>query len=96
MTGHEDPALAGAALEKLYKVYRGPIYMEPALLREDAKDLYAPWAAALAMSQEAVEVAFHRLRRRFGKALRHEVEQTVPDPADAKEELICLLAATVD
>jgi RNA polymerase sigma-70 factor (ECF subfamily) len=70
--------------------------MEPALLREDAKDLYAQWAGALEMSQEAAQVAFHRLRRRFGKALRHEVAQTVSNPADAKEELRHLLAAIAD
>ena len=72
------------------------VTMEPALLHEDAKDLCAEWAAALEMSPEAVQVAFHRLRRRFGKALRHEVAQTVSNPADTKEELRHLLAAIAD
>jgi RNA polymerase sigma-70 factor (ECF subfamily) len=70
--------------------------MEPALLREDTGDLYAKWAASLKMSEEAAQVAFHRLRRRFGKALRHEVAQTINDSADAKEELRYLLAAIAD
>ena len=70
--------------------------MEPALLREDAKALCAQWAVALEMSQEAAEVAFHRLRRRFGRALRREVAQTVSNPADATEELRHLLAAIAE
>ncbi len=67
--------------------------MEPALLREDAIEFYAQWASELEMSPEAAKVAFHRLRRRFGKALRHGVAQTVSNPEDAREELRCLLAA---
>lgn len=70
--------------------------MEPALLRADTKDLHTKWAATLKMSEEAAEVAFHRLRRRFGKALRHEVEQTVSNPADTNEELRHLLAAIAE
>jgi DNA-directed RNA polymerase specialized sigma24 family protein len=95
-------ALVQQAREQLKGKYiregKAPLFaaMEPALLREDAKDLYAHWAATLEMSQEAAEVAFHRLRRRFGKALCHEVAQTVSNAADAKEELRCLLAAIVD
>jgi RNA polymerase sigma-70 factor (ECF subfamily) len=70
--------------------------MEPAVLREDVKDLYAQWAASLEMSQEAVEVAFHRLRRRFGAALRHEVAQTVSNQEDIEEELRGLIEAIAD
>jgi DNA-directed RNA polymerase specialized sigma24 family protein len=95
-------ALVKQALERLKEKYsreeKSLLFatMEPALLREDVKDLYAQWVAALGMSQVAVEVAFHRLRRRFGKALRYEVAQTVNDPTDAKEELRHLLAAIAD
>jgi RNA polymerase sigma-70 factor (ECF subfamily) len=95
-------ALVGQAREQLKKKYikeeKGLLFatMEPALLRDDAKNLYAEWAVTLKMTQEAVAVAFHRLRRRFGKALRHEVAQTVTNPEDAKEELRCLFAAMSD
>ncbi|MGD1085247.1 MAG: sigma-70 family RNA polymerase sigma factor [Verrucomicrobiota bacterium] len=84
--------------EKYVKEGKSALFaaMEPALLREDAKDLRAQWAVELEMSQEAAEVAFHRLRRRFGRALRHEVAQTVSNPADAEEELRHLLAAIAD
>jgi RNA polymerase sigma-70 factor (ECF subfamily) len=70
--------------------------MEPAILREDTRDLYANWADILKVSEEATAVAFHRLRRRFGEALRQEVARTVNDSGDVKEELRYLLAAMGD
>jgi RNA polymerase sigma-70 factor (ECF subfamily) len=39
------------------------------------------------MSESAVKVALHRMRRRFGELLRKEVARTVNDPAEGDEEI---------
>lgn len=54
---------------------------------------YAEVAAALGMSEGAVKVAAHRLRRKYRERLRAEVAQTVADPADVDDELRALLHA---
>ncbi len=54
---------------------------------------YADAAARLGLSAGAVAVAVHRLRQRFGCALRMVVEQTVLDPADVDAEIRHLLRA---
>jgi DNA-directed RNA polymerase specialized sigma24 family protein len=54
---------------------------------------YASAAAALAMDEGAVRVAVHRLRKRYRELLRHEVAQTLADPAMVDEELRVLMGA---
>lgn len=44
------------------------------------------------MSANALDVAIHRLRQRFGALLREELAQTVSSPAEAEEELRHLIA----
>ena len=44
------------------------------------------------MSAEAVTVAVHRLRERYGDLLRETVAHTVSDPPDVDEELRYLFA----
>lgn len=39
------------------------------------------------MSEGAVKVAVHRLRKRFREVLRDELQQTLPEGADPDEEL---------
>jgi RNA polymerase sigma-70 factor (ECF subfamily) len=48
---------------------------------------YAEVASALGMTDGAVKVAVHRLRRRFGELLRDEIADTVADPADVDDEI---------
>lgn len=48
---------------------------------------------ALGLSDGAVRVAVHRLRRRYGELLREEVAGTLESPADVEQELRDLLAA---
>jgi RNA polymerase sigma factor (sigma-70 family) len=48
---------------------------------------------ALGMSEDAVKVAVHRLRRRFGELLRDEIAETVRDPSDVDDEIRHLLGA---
>jgi hypothetical protein len=61
--------------------------IEPHLSGEKGDTSYAEIAAILRMSQEAVKVAVHRLRRRFGELIRAEIAQTVATPQEADEEL---------
>jgi RNA polymerase sigma-70 factor (ECF subfamily) len=50
-------------------------------------------AAELGLSESAVKVAVHRLRQRFGQALRGVVAQTVANPADIDDEIRSMLAS---
>jgi len=52
---------------------------------------YQQVAATLGMSEGAVKVAVHRLRKRFGRYLRLEIAETVVDPADVDAEVRHLL-----
>lgn len=54
---------------------------------------YANIAAELGMTEGAIKVAVHRLRRRYRELLRDEIAQTVADPADVDEEIRDLFAA---
>jgi len=56
---------------------------------------YAEIGATLGISEGAVKVAVHRLRKRFKMVLHDEIEQTVNDPALVEEELRDLRAALV-
>jgi len=53
---------------------------------------YAQVARDLGMSEGAVKVAVHRLRRRYRDRLRSEVARTVADPGAVEDELRHLLA----
>ena len=54
---------------------------------------HAQLAVQLGMTEAAVKMAIHRLRRRYGELLRREVAQTVATPAEIDEELRHLLGA---
>lgn len=54
---------------------------------------YATAAEALKMDEGTVRVAVHRLRKRYRELLRHEVADTLTDPAMVDEELAVLLGA---
>lgn len=49
-------------------------------------------AGDLGMSVEAVRVAVHRLRRRFGRLLREQIAQTIVDPEEVEDEIRYLLS----
>jgi len=49
----------------------------------------------LGLSEGAVKVAIHRLRKRFRELVKAEIAQTVPDPADVQEELRYLVEVLV-
>jgi RNA polymerase sigma factor (sigma-70 family) len=48
---------------------------------------YATTAAGLGMTEGAVKVAAHRLRRRYRELLREEIAQTVASPDEIEEEI---------
>ena len=54
---------------------------------------YREIAGELDMSESAVKVAVHRMRKRFGGLLREEVARTVVDPTEIDGELRFLLEA---
>src|SRR5205823_181950 len=47
----------------------------------------------LGLSEQAVKVAVHRLRKRYGELLRAEIAQTVATPEEVQDELRDLFAA---
>ena len=64
------------------------------LLLGGQSSTYARLAEPLGMTEGAIKVAGHRLRRRYRELLRQEIAQTVSDPALVDEEirqlLVCL------
>lgn len=57
---------------------------------------YAQAAASLNLSEGAVRVAVHRLRRRYRELLREEIAQTLSDPGQADEEMQALFSALAE
>jgi RNA polymerase sigma factor (sigma-70 family) len=54
---------------------------------------YGEAAARLSLSEGAVRVAVHRLRRRYRELLRQEISQTLSDAAQIEEEMRTLFSA---
>lgn len=67
--------------------------LKPWLAGDAASISQAAAARSLAMTEGAVKVLIHRLRKKFGELLRAEITQTLRDPAQAEEELAHLIAA---
>jgi RNA polymerase sigma-70 factor (ECF subfamily) len=64
--------------------------VESSLIGQQGDTTYAQIALALDMSEGAIKVAVHRLRKRFGDLVRAEIAQTVATPEEADEELYYL------
>ena len=58
------------------------------------KPAYGAIAEQLGMSEGAVKVAVHRLRRRYRELLKEEIAETISDPHTVEDELKELLAAS--
>jgi DNA-directed RNA polymerase specialized sigma24 family protein len=67
--------------------------LKPCLVPGTGATAYASIAPRLKATEGAVKVAAHRLRRDYQAALRHELQATVEDPADADAEFNALKAA---
>jgi len=70
--------------------------VESLLSGEKGETCYAEVAVALKMSEGAIKVAVHRLRRRYSELVRAEIAQTVATPKEADEELRYLFAVLRD
>jgi RNA polymerase sigma-70 factor (ECF subfamily) len=63
------------------------------LTNPDSESPLAEMAERLGMTEGAVKVAVHRLRRRYRDLLKEEISETVSAPDELDDELECLLAA---
>ena len=70
-----------------------PPAVQVGLTEEIPPIVYVDWGTRLDMNEGAVRVALHRLRRRFGEALRAQVAQTVSTPEEVEEEIRNLFAS---
>jgi len=55
--------------------------------RDAANPSQTAIARELGLTENAVRIALHRLRKRFGELVRLEIAETVADPADVEREL---------
>lgn len=69
--------------------------LKPWLVGDTATGSQADAARRLALSEGAVKVMIHRLRKRFRVVIRAEIAQTLRDPALVEEELHHLIEALV-
>ena len=63
----------------------------PFLLGGSADGAYLELATKLGLSEGALKVTVHRLRKRYGELLRQEIARTVADPAEVSAELRYLI-----
>ena len=81
------------ALARLREEYtasgRGELFeaLKPMLTVENSGEPQAQLAARLSLGEGALRVAIHRLRQRYGEAVREEIAQTVGRAEDVDEEL---------
>lgn len=61
--------------------------LKPCLLSEGKNQPYAVLASKLQLSEGALKVAIHRLRKRYRQLLRREVAHTVTAPGEVDEEM---------
>ena len=67
--------------------------LKPYLTGDEPQLSYAAAAETLGLSEGAVKVAVHRLRRQFRDVVRDEIAQTVDSPAQIEDELRHLRSA---
>ncbi len=67
--------------------------LKPLLVAESDGTNYAEIGGELHLSEGAVKVAVHRLRRRYAELLHAEVARTLEHPRDVQEEIRALFAA---
>lgn len=69
--------------------------LKPWLIGETASHSQEEAARRLDLSEGAVKVTIHRLRKRFREAVRAEIAQTLREPATVDEELRHLIEALI-
>jgi RNA polymerase sigma-70 factor (ECF subfamily) len=90
--------LLGRTLDRLGDEYRAAdqhlvfAALAPVLTDGSLSGPYAAFAVRLGMTEGAVRVAVHRMRRRYGDLLREEIASTVDDPSEVDDEIRALFA----
>ncbi len=84
----------GRLREELERTGKGNLFqaLKCFLGGEEGRLPYAQSARELHMTEGAVKVAVHRLRRRYRDLLREEIAQTVAEPEDIDDEIRYLFA----
>jgi len=74
---------------------KGDLYerLKSFLMMGKAEIPYAKAAEDLKMSEGAVRVSVHRIRKRYRELLREEITQTLANPGQAEEEMQALFSA---
>jgi RNA polymerase sigma-70 factor (ECF subfamily) len=74
---------------------KGPLFerLKPSLMGESDAASYAQIGAELGMTEGAVRVAAHRLRKRYRALLHEEIARTLADPGDFAQEIKDLFQA---
>lgn len=67
--------------------------LKPFINAADIAVPQASLASQLGMTEQALRVAVHRLRQRYGEVLRQTVKATLGHDENVEEELACLMAA---
>ena len=67
--------------------------LKPWLAGEAPSLSQAEAASRIGLSEGAVKVAIHRLRKRFRELVKLEISKTLPNPSDVEDELRHLIAA---
>lgn len=90
-----DRAMARLAAEQA-RVGKRELFeaLRPQLSGADGESApQADLARRLSVTENALRVALHRMRRRYGELVRDEIAQTVGDPADVEREMRDLFEA---
>ena len=91
--------LIGRVMKQLQKeceaARKGDLFerLKGTLTGECGDKSYQEIASELKMTEGAIKVSAHRLRRRFGELLREQIQRTVANPAEIDEEIRELFAA---
>lgn len=91
--------LLGHAVERLgtemARAGKGRLFdrLRPALLADGSAAPYSEISEDLGMTENAVKMAAHRVRRRFRELVREEVARTVAGPEEVDDEIRDLFAA---
>ena len=67
--------------------------LQEGLAGGDGAGPHAETAAELGLTEGAVKVAAHRMRRRFRELLRAEIAETLPSPSEIEDEIRALFEA---
>lgn len=80
--------------EEYVKADRIPLFetMQPHLSGAAGRPGYARLGEELGMSESAITVAMHRMRRRYGELLREEIAATVATSEEVEDELRYLMS----